>query len=241
MSKKEYLTEENYQKTKGKISKIALIVLVIGLLIGGSIITTGILKQSKINHKYSEENKEKLSKELEAEKQNLFGKKAELEAKGIKYNTFASYTDGEEYDLYIITNVLDPSFDRCYSDEYKDNSITSNYCSLKNELKEISDEFNNNFYSHDSVPFYIFGAFVIIASCMISGAIYMMTKQREMLAFSAQQVMPVAQEGIEKMAPSVGKAGATIAKEMAPVYGEIAKEISKGIKEGMKKSGETEE
>ena len=241
MNKKEYLTEENYQKTKGKISKIAVIVLIIGILIGGSIITMGIFKQSKINHKYSKENQEKVSKELENEKKNLMAKKSELEAKGIKYNAFASYTDGEVYDLYIITNALDPSFDRCHSDEYKDNSLTSNYCSLKNELKEISDDFNKNFDSHDSVPFYMFGAFIIIASCMVAFAIFMFTRQREMLAFSTQQVMPIAQEGIEKMAPSIGKAGATIAKEMAPAYGEIAKEISKGIKEGMKQTDEIEE
>ena len=36
------------------------------------------------------------------------------------------------------------------------------------------------------------------------------------------------------MAPSIGKAGATITKEMAPAYGEVAREISKGIKEGLK-------
>ena len=47
-------------------------------------------------------------------------------------------------------------------------------------------------------------------------------------------MMPIAQEGIEKMAPSIGKAGASIAKEMAPIYGQVAKEISKGIKEGLK-------
>ena len=45
------------------------------------------------------------------------------------------------------------------------------------------------------------------------------TKQRELLAYHAQQIRPVAQEGIEKMAPSAGVA---------------AKEIAKGIKEGLK-------
>lgn len=42
---------------------------------------------------------------------------------------------------------------------------------------------------------------------------------REISAFTAQQQMPVAKEGIEKMAPSVGVA---------------AKEIAKGVKEGLK-------
>ena len=43
--------------------------------------------------------------------------------------------------------------------------------------------------------------------------------RREITAFSAQQQMPIAKEGIEKMAPSAGVA---------------AKEIAKGIKEGLK-------
>lgn len=49
--------------------------------------------------------------------------------------------------------------------------------------------------------------------------IFTVAFKREMTAFSAQQVMPVAQEGVEKMAPTVGKA---------------AGEIAKGVKEGLK-------
>ena len=98
--------------------------------------------------------------------------------------------------------------------------------------------YKQEFDSYDSIPFYIIGGFIIIASCMFAGSIYMTTKQREILAFHAQQVMPVAQEGIEKMAPTIGKAGASITKEMAPAYGEVAKEISKGIKEGLKSDDE---
>ena len=71
------------------------------------------------------------------------------------------------------------------------------------------------------------------------GILLLIAHKREITAFGVQQVMPVAQEGIEKMAPTIGKAGASIAKEMAPVYGEIAKEIGKGIKEG--KQAATEE
>ena len=67
------------------------------------------------------------------------------------------------------------------------------------------------------------------------------------MAYSIQQAMPVAEEGLEKMAPTVAKVGATLTKEMAPVYkevakdiapvyGEVAKEISKGIKEGLQDS-----
>ena len=65
----------------------------------------------------------------------------------------------------------------------------------------------------------MFGGFIIVASCMIAGSIYTFAKRREILAFSAQQVMPVAQEGIDKMAPTMGS---------------VAKEITKGIKDGLK-------
>ena len=46
---------------------------------------------------------------------------------------------------------------------------------------------------------------------------------REMTAFSAQQVMPVAQEGIDKMSPTIGNAA-----------GEIAKGIKKGLNDDQK-------
>lgn len=292
--KKEFLTEENYERGKKKLRMIAIIVLMVGLLGGGSLITIGILKQNKTNSNYSEESIKKLQNDiaiekisletkktelegkrdeaLKVEKQNLESKKQELTTKGVKYNNFAKYDEGDSYDLKVITNVLDPSFNYCAFDEYEDNSITkeycllsngrdedsknisiidmalsndcirggednvytSHYCSLVNELDSKTD-FNKEFDSFDSIPFYMLGAFVIVASCMVAGSIYMTTKHREILAFQAQQVMPIAQEGMEKMAPTIGKTGASIAKEMAPAYGEIAKEISKGIKDGLSK------
>ena len=301
--KKEYLTEENYEKGKKKLKMVAIIVLVIGLLIGGSLITVGILKQSKTNSNYSEETIKKLQNDIEVEKVNLETKKIELEgkrdetlgiekrnlenkkqeliSKGVKYDNFTKYDDGESYDLKIITKALDPSFNYCAFDEYENNELTKdycllsnnkdedsiaisviervlstnlsycigdamsntytfNYCTLLSQLNEKSD-FNKEFDSYDSIPFYMIGGFIIIASCMIASSIYMTTKRREILAFHAQQVMPVAQEGIEKMAPTIGKAGASIAKEMAPAYGEMAKEISKGIKEGLSKDSKEDE
>lgn len=57
---------------------------------------------------------------------------------------------------------------------------------------------------------------------------------RQLMAYMLQQQMPIVQEGTEKIAPTIGKAGAKVAKAMAPAYGDIAKEVSKGIKEGLK-------
>lgn len=217
MENKKYLNEETYQKNKKKVTRIAIIVLIVGVLIGGSLIATGLIKQSEIDSNYSEESKESLQEKIETEKKNLETKKAELEAKGIKYDAFANYDDGEVYDLYIVTRALDPSFDYCTFDEYKNNILTSKYCSYTQQLDDFTD-FNKDFDSFNSIPFYMFGAFVIIASCMIAGSIYMFAKRRELVAFTAQQVMPVAKEGIDVMAPTIGN---------------VAKEISKGIKEGI--------
>lgn len=83
----------------------------------------------------------------------------------------------------------------------------------------------------------MFGIVVSLIGCSVR---FFIGNRREIMAYTAQQVMPVAQEGIETIAPSVGKAGATIVKEMAPVYGEVAKEISKGIKEGINEANEDE-
>ena len=57
-----------------------------------------------------------------------------------------------------------------------------------------------------------------IFGLMIPFPTFFIAYGREIRAFQAQQGMPVAKEGIEKMAPTAGV---------------VAKEITKGIKEGM--------
>lgn len=217
MENKKALNEETYQKNKKKITKVAIIVLVVGILIGGSLIVAGLIKQIKVNSNYSEESKGRLQEKIATEKQKLETKKEELESKGIKYDSFVKYDDGESYDLKIITEALNPVFNNCAFSEYKNNALTATYCSYVQQLDEFTNS-HKNIDSFDSVPFYMFGSIVIIMSCIIAGSIYMFVKRREILAFSTQQVMPVAQEGIEKM---------------SPVFADTAKEISKGIKEGI--------
>ena len=213
--KKEYLSEEKYQKTEKSITLVAIIILIVGLCIGGFLIYRGVAKPSTAR-----------VEELEIVLKN---KKSELESKGVQYNAFTKYSDGESYDLKIITGALDPSFPHCEFDEYKNNSITKEYCTAKNSIGEYA-----------SISSIMFGVFICIAACMFSSFIFMVAKRRHILAFTVQQTMPIAQEGIEKMAPTVGKVGASIAKEMAPVYGDIAKGIAKGIKEGINEADNKE-
>ena len=272
MNEKKFLNEENYQRGKKKIMTIALVILIVGLLIGGSLIFTGLKKQSDINSNYSEENKAKLQQQLETEKQNLIAKKSELEkeiktktdaiqeqintlntklaslkgqqstefhANGFseKYYSLENEIDSVEKEISslksninnenksteVIDKALDDSFDYCEF-EAKNNSYTANYCSIKSQIDDMTD-FNKEFDSFDSIPFYMIGGFIIIATCMISVPIFMFGKRREIMAFTAQQVMPVAKEGIDEMAPTIGNA---------------AGEIAKGIKNGLNDSNKND-
>ncbi|MBQ3145842.1 MAG: zinc ribbon domain-containing protein [Clostridia bacterium] len=69
--------------------------------------------------------------------------------------------------------------------------------------------------SSKSRKFKMFGIGLTIIGCMIR---FVVGNQRSIMAYKVQEGMPIAKEGIEKMSPSMGTA---------------AKEISKGIKEGM--------
>lgn len=198
MAENKYLNEEKYQKAEKSITLVAILVLVVGLCIGGFLIYKGVAKPG--------------TAKVEELKTILETKKSELESKGVKFSVFSKYSDGEAYDLKIITKALDPSFDNCAFDEYKNNSITKEYCAAKNSTGDFASSVST-----------MLGAFICIATCMISGSIFMFAKRRHILAFQTQQVMPVAKEGIDEMAPTIGN-----------VAGEIAKGIKKGLSDDEK-------
>lgn len=149
---KEYLNEERYQKTKKTIAFTALIVLLVGIIIGGGLIGLGFSNRNSID----------------------------------------------------VTSIRTQQ-----TAEFRKNGFSAKYYELDAQLDK----------AESATPLFMIGGFIIIASCMISGSIFISTKRREILAYHAQQIRPVAQEGIEKMAPSAAVA---------------AKEIAKGIKEGLK-------
>lgn len=218
MEKKEYLNEEQYQRTKKKMQRIAKTILTVGLLVGIIFIGIGIFKLQEINSTYSDDSKNIIQAKLQEETKKLEERRDELKAKGVEYDAFTEYTDGEAYELKLITKVLDPSLNKWRLSEYQNNSITATYCSLKAQIENLSDDFNKHFESSSTAPFFMFGAFVIIASPMISLAVYLNSKGREIHAYTVQQSMPINQETMEKMAPT---------------YGKVAKEVASGIKEGM--------
>lgn len=92
-------------KSEKKIKLIALFILIIDLFIGGFLIYIGITKPQ--------------SDKIEKLRATLEEKRRELVNNGIVYEEMSKYTDGEVYDLYVITKSLDPSFAYCEFDEFK--------------------------------------------------------------------------------------------------------------------------
>ena len=82
--------------------------------------------------------------------------------------------------------------------------------------------------SFGSFELFGLGAFIIVFGFSLLGTgliIMFISHRREITAYTTQQVMPVAQEGIEKITPTVAEAA-----------GSIAKSVSKGIQEGKKEA-----
>lgn len=205
-NKKEYLNEENYQRTKKKITTIALVILIVGVLIGGGLIATGLIKSSNVE---SSVDTGRTKEVIQAEIDTLNEELVPLEAQKTKEFMNNGFT--EKY--YSLDNEINK----------KETKIRE----LKSEMFDLESGFNSSFEKSKSIPFYIFGAFIIIGSCIISFSVFMFAKRREITAFTVQQTMPLAQEGIEKMAPTIGNAAGTIGKG-----------IAKGIKEGINDADE---
>ena len=210
MENKKYLNEETYQRNKSKLIRLSFVVLAIGLIIGGALIIAGI---NKIVGTSSED----IDIMIATEQAKLLARKSELELNGVKYNSTAKYTDGDEYELKLIVNVLDPSFDHWRFSEYQNNATTKQYSMLKEQKEDI----NSGFAYAGVVPLFIFGVFIIIVSLIAAGSIYAFAKRREIEAFTTQQTIPVEKEKIEVMTPTYAEA-----------VKDIAKAVAEGVKEG---------
>ena len=213
--KKEYLTEKNYNKGKKIIMLIALLVLVVGLTIGGLLIYKGINEKQKINNttnEQAEKDKQRL-KEIETEKEELNKKISDkkYECDSIKMGTDSWFEKSNKCDNEVLS--LEEQVDELESEEF--------------DLENTNYEFDKKYNSVGSTRYFMFGGFIIIATLITSLSIFMFAKRREIMAFGMQQTMPLAQEGIEKMAPTVGNAAGTIAKDVAA-----------GIKEGINSNQE---
>lgn len=227
---KKYLNEENYQKGKKGLKTAGILVITLGILIGGFLIFNGISKNNenkKQQNQYEIEKQEKLlilkqelnqlEQEMEEMESNLRTSQNELQKIFSQDNGFSD----RYYEQKEIVEQLSSDISKKNSEKIKKNS----------EIWKLENNFGNHFTNKNDGLFSILpGVFVIIASLMIGGSILLTAHQRNILAWQVQSVLPVAEETIETVTPTIKKVG----EELSPLYGNIAKEITKGIKEGLK-------
>lgn len=178
---------------------------------------------------------------LTEETTKLTKKKNELIAKGVKQSF--DYNKGEAYDLYILDNALNLGYNSCWNDKYAKNDLTKEYCSLRNDVENLQKkiETKQNYISSGKaateteeensrleqkaswdlssnkasfMSYIVFAIPAFMFPAMIALFLFMTAKRRHIMAFTVQQTMPIAQEGIEKMSPTIGKTGKIIAKEV---------------------------
>ena len=227
---KKYLNEENYQKGKKGLKTAGILVITLGILIGGFLIFNGISKNNenkKQQDQYEIEKQEKLlilkqelnnlEQEMEEMESNLRTSQNELQKIFSQDNGFSD----RYYEQKEIVEQLSSDISKKNSEKIKKNS----------EIWKLENNFGNHFTNKNDGLFSILpGVFVIISSLMIGGSILLTAHQRNILAWQVQSVLPVAEETIETVTPTIKKVG----EELSPLYGNIAKEITKGIKEGLK-------
>ena len=242
MNDKKYLTEENYRNNTKKVLRLSLIILIIGVLLGGSLIVTGAVLSHNAKGVNIDLVPEKESENLRTESEV----QADINTIKPKISSLNAEIVSLEMDLWKIQNEEGLS-ENYYSKQAIKEAKETELLNLQTELEKYEKELNNikiddskissqleqfegifNFATDKIskaryMPYYFIGGFVIVASIMIAGVIYIFAKRREITAYTTQQVMPVVKEGIDDITPTVANA-----------VGEVAKEIKEGINEAEK-------
>ena len=207
----EYLTEETYESGKSKLKVIICIILIVGLAIGGGLIYLGINRSNPTRI-------ESLTNELNVAKEELVALKKSLteknkptteEIKKLERVPFRGFTEDyyENQDKIAelkesikedTKTIEDINYVFEYGCTFNHNTNLNKYCDLYNTLEKANDKTY-------SIPFYMFGGFVIIAAFMMTLPLTFTLKGREITSYMAQQNMPIAKESVEKMGPSVAK------------------------------------
>ena len=202
MNNQEYLNEDKYQMASKRLFFIGIIIILLGLVGAMFIVVPKITGVKSVN-------KEELQQQLNQLKPELERRYAELESSGVHESS--DYKDKDGYEMRLIDIALDPTYSTCESSSsYSDNDITRDYCKIKAQLYNA-----NTSFSDGRIMFTIVPALMILMPCLaFGGMLIMAAKRREIMAFQMQQVMPVAQEGIDKMSPTLGKTAGTIAKSI---------------------------
>ncbi len=234
MDKKEYLNEEWYQKTKKRITKISLIILIASIVIGCGLISAGFLlsknsteEADKLNKKNYEAAKKESQSRVDKANERIEEIKKEIEPLKQKYNAKAQECDS--------LNKMDPNwFANVNQCNREASDINSQIAKLKNEQFQLENGNYTVYYDLKKPKDYTYlcfiGGGVIGLGIVLAIIFYFIAKGREIKAYRIQQNMPINQEAIEKITPTVANA-----------TGEVAKKMTSSIKEGIAETQVSEE
>lgn len=229
MENKEYLSEERYQQAKKKIIRISLIILIVGLVLGIGFIVAGVITQNNAKRI----NEERYNEAYKKSEENVAQANARLEEIETEKQALNTQIEQKQYECNSM-DMMSPSW---FADNSKCQGEVSSLRSELNELEMEQFQIENADYTELYTPvlpikyliFYFIGGGIIGLSCLVAGVFYLIAKKREIRAFAIQQSMPITQEAIGKMAPTIGNAVGTIGKD-------IAEGITTGIKNGLNKN-----
>lgn len=220
MENQKFLSEEKFQHTNKKVRKVALAIFLTGLAISIGLVIFGTVEknQQKQDAQVGIEAAANRLDEMDAEISDL-----RFKAEEKRKECSAMVENGASVD------------ERAKCNREKD--------ALSKKARDIelgkmgveSEKMSNKMTSEsDTTPMqYTFAFQVILISSALAGGVFMMSKRREIGAYTAQQGMPVAQEMIEKMTPTAAKSSGVVAES-------VAEGLVKGYHKGMKEEEKAE-
>ena len=221
----EYLSEQKYQKVKKGLVVLGVVVLFAFIICSYIFLLTPGLEKRKEATNYRIPTEQEILNQTNAIEEKYGILEAEVEE---KYDTLEKeienkYTKKMSDDGWFEENRI-KSEELAKLNIEKVEELTDLEFKKSTELSKVNSSIDNGEFEKariqsESLIYLGFGVFVIFFGLIVSAGIFSAAFGRNIFAFKTQQVMPVAKEGIEKMSPT---------------FGTVAKDITKGVKEGLK-------
>lgn len=257
---KQFINENQYQKTRKGLIIAAVSVIIITLAVSGIFcLAPGFSKLNEANNFVIPSDQE-IKAEQDANDAKNTKAEADLDSKyevltapiqaqitSLERQGQLTHATGAEYyaleDQRVSLRAQLNGIDKQKSNE---SSALFRSKTQSSSISKDSYESKKRDIQVKASPYIAIGFFVIFFGVfMVGGSLFYAAFARNFVAFGAQTAVPVGKEVIEDVAPIIGKAYGEAAKaaahglsaaskDMGPAFGTIAKEVSKGIKEGFK-------
>lgn len=227
MEERKFLNEEQFQKNRKRLNRIAIAILIVGVIIGIGIFIFGKISDGSARTTETIEAEIKIEEErlrtvLAQVKESVKPITDEINANQFNFSKQIELKDSISEEMSLIKEVENyfkgiPALRK---------TETTKAQSLRDELTLLEMRYRTGFSSSKNIGRIGAIAVVFMLSVGLSGMIFLLANRRSLLAYGAQSSVPVAKEVIEEVSPSIGK---------------VAKEVTKGVKEGLNEEANKEE